>query len=108
MTPEEDPGVTEEKEIGDLLMQMENANLRFAFLLCFLNLLQEAQGVTTEQRQKDRASEEILGPGAYKEKSHIVEGPQYLLYIQNLLYNFDGPYGFSYGVCGRLTLERHK
>ena len=40
--PEADPGVTEVKEIHDLLMQMENENRRFAFLLCFLNLLQEA------------------------------------------------------------------
>ena len=57
-------------------MQMEKSNLRFAFLLCFLNLLQEAQGVTNEQRLKDRTLEKISGPGAYKEKSHIVKGPQ--------------------------------
>ena len=34
------------------------------------------QGVTIEQRLKDRTLEEISGPGAYKEKSHFVEGPQ--------------------------------
>ena len=56
VTPEEASGVTEEKQIGDLDMQMKNANRRFAFLLCFLNLLQEAQGVTFGQRLKDRAS----------------------------------------------------
>ena len=35
VTPEEASGITEEK-------QMENANRRLAFLVCFLNLLQEA------------------------------------------------------------------
>ena len=61
----------------------KNVNRRFAFLLCFLNLLQEAQGVIIGQRLKDRALEEIPGPGAYKEMSHIVERPQIWSYIYN-------------------------
>ena len=65
VTPEEDPGVTEEKKIGDLLMQRKNANPRFAFLLCFLNLLQEAKGITNGQRLKHRTYEDISGQGAY-------------------------------------------
>ena len=43
VTPKKASGVTEEMEIDDLLMQKENANLQLNFLLCFLNLLQEAQ-----------------------------------------------------------------
>ena len=80
VTPEEASGVTEVKQIADLLMKIENANQWFAFLLCFQNLLQEAQGVTIGQRLKDRAPKETPGPGQYKEKSHIVEGPQYPSY----------------------------
>ena len=42
VNPEEDSGVTGEKQIGDLLIQMENTNRWFAFLLCLLSPLQEA------------------------------------------------------------------
>ena len=38
MTPEEDPGVTEEKEIGDLLMQME----KYKSPICFSHVLPES------------------------------------------------------------------
>ena len=38
-------------------------------------LQKERKGVTVGQHLKDRAPEEISGPGSYKEKSHIVEGP---------------------------------
>ena len=41
--PEEASGITEEKKSTIKLCKWKNANRRFAFLLCFLNLLQEAQ-----------------------------------------------------------------
>ena len=71
VTPEEDPGVTEEKEIDDLLMQMEKCKSP----ICFSSVLPELLlGVTIGQWLKDRELEEILGPGDYKWKSRIVEG----------------------------------
>ena len=80
VTPEEASGVTEKKQIANLLMQMEKCKSVIWFLLCFLNLLQEAQGVTIGQRLKDWAFEETPWPGQNKEKSHFVEGPQYPSY----------------------------
>ena len=38
-------------------------------------LQKERKGVTIGQHLKDKAPEEISGPGSYKVKSHIVEGP---------------------------------
>ena len=41
---------------------------------------QEKKGVTIGERLKDRAPEDLPGPGNYTEKSYIVEGPQYSIY----------------------------
>ena len=72
-TPEEDPGITDDKEIGDLLMKME----KFKSSILFSPVLPESpSGVTIGQRLKDRACEVTPEPSAYLEKSHIIEGPQ--------------------------------
>ena len=73
VTPEKDSRVTEEKEIGDLFMQMEKCNSP----ICFSPVFPEyPSGVAIRTKIKNRALEEISGLGVYKEKSHIVEGPQ--------------------------------
>ena len=38
---------------------------------------------------KDKAQNEIRGPGVYKEKSYIVEGPQKWSYIYREQYNLE-------------------
>ena len=76
VTPEEELGITEEKEIDDLFMQIEKANRLFAFLLCFLNLLQEAQGETIRKRLADKKIEDISAPGQFEARSTHVKGLQ--------------------------------
>ena len=74
--PKEDPGVTKEKGIGNLFMQMEKCKLQ----ICFSPVLPESPSGGTRSHYwtkiKNRALEATPGPGANKEKSHIVEGPQ--------------------------------
>ena len=65
VTPEEASGVTKEKQIADLLMQMEKCKL----MICFSPVLPEySSGVNIGQRLKDWAFEEIPWPGQSKEK----------------------------------------
>ena len=42
MPPEEDSGVTGEKEIANLIMQINKSKLMISFILCLMNLPQEA------------------------------------------------------------------
>ena len=49
-------------------------------------LIESPSEVTIGQRLKDRKFEEISGPGAYKEKLYIAEGPQKRSYIHNPQY----------------------
>ena len=52
--------------------------------ICFSPVLPKSPSeVIIGQRLKDRALEEISGPCAYKEKSHIFERPQKWSYIHN-------------------------
>ena len=65
------------------LFKLKNANRWFAFLLCFLNLFQEAQGVTIGKRCADKKVEDIPAPDQYEARSTLIEGPQKWLYIHN-------------------------
>ena len=53
MTPEEDPGVTEEKEIGDLLMQMEKCKSP----ICFSPVLPESPSGGTRSHHWTKTKE---------------------------------------------------